>query len=174
VDPPVILSIGRLSQQKNHALLLRAAARLGDQPWRLRICGTGPEEDALRALADELGIGDRLELPGFVSDPVSEYLEATVMALSSAWEGLPATVLEAIACGCPVVSTASSPGLVDLLREIGAREPIPPGDERALANALQEALGRELPVVSRAAIDPYRIEAACNEHAALFEKALAA
>lgn len=174
VNPPVILAIGRLSRQKNHALLLRAVARLEEQPWRLRICGTGPEEGALRALADELGIGDRLELPGFVSDPIPEYLAATVMALSSRWEGLPATVLEAIACGCPVVSTASSPGLVDLLRELGAREPVALNDDVGLAQALKAALDGQLPAGPGAAILPYGIEAACDEHAALFAEVLSA
>ncbi len=171
-DPPVILSIGRLSEQKNHAMLLRAAARLRNRPWRLRICGIGPEESALRALADELGIGSRLELPGFVADPVPEYLAATVMALSSRWEGLPAAVLEAIACSCPLISTASSPGLVELLREAGARNPVAPWDELGLSRALEAALDGRLPIVSPAASLPYGIEAACDEHAAIFASLL--
>ena len=171
-EPPVILSIGRLAAQKNQALLLRAAARLSHRPWRLRICGTGPDEPALRALAQELGIADRLELPGFVEDPVPEYRAATVFALSSNWEGLPATVLEAIACGCPVVSTASSPGLVDLLRDIGAYEAVMPQDEAGLAEALRKALDGELPRVSPDKSAPYSIEAACDEHASLFGEIL--
>ncbi|HKC01966.1 MAG TPA: glycosyltransferase [Sphingomicrobium sp.] len=171
-QPPVILSIGRLSKQKNHALLLRAVARLRDRPWRLRICGTGPEEAALRELADELGIADRVELAGFVADPIPEYLAATVMALSSRWEGLPAVALEAVACGCPVVCTASSPGLVDLMHDLGAHEPVAIGDEVALAEALRAALDGRLPNVPPSAAIPYSIEAACAEHTALFEEIL--
>lgn len=167
-DPPIILSIGRLTEQKNHSMLVRAAASLRDRPWRLRICGTGPEEAALRKLADDLGVGDRLELPGFVADPVPEYLSAAVMALSSRWEGLPATVLEAMACGCPVVATASSPGLVELLRSAGAREPVAPDDELGFSRALKEALEGRLPTVAPEASLPYGIEAACDEHAKLF------
>ena len=172
--PPIILSIGRLSRQKNHALLLRAAARLGRRPWRLRICGAGPEEGGLQALAEELGIADRVEFPGFDTDPLPEYLAATVMALSSRWEGLPATALEAIACGCPVVSTASSPALVELLRQAGAREPVALDDEAGLAEALREALDGRLPAASVQAILPFRIESACNEHAELFSAVLEA
>lgn len=167
-EPPVILSIGRLSEQKNHELLLRASAQLGDRPWRLRICGTGPEEARLRVVADELGIAGRLELPGYVGDPVPEYQAATVMVLPSRWEGVPATVLEAISCGCPVVATASSPGLVELLRQVGAREPVASGDSAGLAEALRVALDGELPAVPPEAALPYGIEAACDEHAALF------
>jgi glycosyltransferase involved in cell wall biosynthesis len=173
-EPPVILSIGRLTVQKNQALLLRAAARLSQRPWRLRICGTGPDEAALRALAHELGIADRLELPGFVDDPVREYQAATVFALSSNWEGLPATILEAIACGCPVVSTASSPGVVDLLREIGACEAVALQDEAGLAEALRKALDGKLPRVSPEASAPYSIDTACDEHASMFGEILGA
>jgi glycosyltransferase involved in cell wall biosynthesis len=171
-EPPVILSIDRLTMQKNHALLLRAAARLRQRPWRLRICGTGPDEAAIRALAQELGIADRLELPGFVADPVPEYRAATVFALSSNWEGLPATILESIACGCPVVSTASSPGLVDLLREVGAHEAVALHDEVGLSEALRKALDGKLPRVGPDASAPYSIEAACEEHASLFGEIL--
>jgi len=171
-DPPLILAIGRLSEQKNHALLLRAAARLRERDWRLRVCGDGPEEGALRALADDLGIADRVTLAGFIADPLPEYLAAKVMALPSRWEGLPATALEAIACGCPVVATASSQGLVDLLAEVGARAPVALGDEAGLAEALRAALDDELPAVPSSAALPYGIEAACDEHAALFAELL--
>ena len=171
-EPPIILNIGRLSQQKNQALLLRAAARLGDRPWRVRICGTGPDEEALRALADELGIADRVDFAGFVSDPTQEYGMATVLAVSSQWEGLPAIVLEAIACGCPVVSTASSPGLVELLNDIGARSPVALNDEEGFAEALRAALEGNLPEVSNAASLPYSIEASRAEHAQLFDELL--
>ena len=170
-DPPMILAIGRLSEQKNHALLLRAAARLTERDWRLRICGDGPEEGALRPwpMTSAWPIADAR---GFIADPLPEYLAAKVMALPSRWEGLPATALEAIACGCPVVATASSQGLVDLLAEVGARPPVALGDEAGLAEALRAALDGELPAVPSSAALPYGIEAACDEHAALFAELL--
>jgi glycosyltransferase involved in cell wall biosynthesis len=171
-EPPVILSMGRLSKQKNHGMLLRAAARLRDRPWRLRICGTGPKEAALRILARELGIEDRLELPGFVQDPTDQYAKATVLAVSSRWEGLPAIVLEAIACGCPVVCTRSSAGLVELLNNVGAREPVAIDDEEAFAAALSEALDGKLPRVPPTESLPYSIESSMAEHAELFGEIL--
>ena len=171
-DPPIILSMGRLSRQKNHAMLLRAAARLRDRPWRLRICGTGSKGPALRSLARELGIEDRLELPGFIQDPADEYAKATVLAVSSRWEGLPAIVLEAIACGCPVVCTRSSPGLVELLNDVGAREPVALDDEEGFAAALSAALDGTLPRVPPTASLPYSVESSMAEHAELFGEIL--
>src|SRR3546814_9166755 len=88
---PLILSVGRLSRQKDYPTLLRAAAMLVHRPWRLRICGIGPDRKALLALAERLGIADRVEFSGFVADMAPHYSEATVMALSSQWEDLPAT-----------------------------------------------------------------------------------
>jgi glycosyltransferase involved in cell wall biosynthesis len=170
--PPVILCVGRLSRQKNQALLLRAAARLREREWLVRLCGTGPDEDQLRQLAAELGIADRVEFAGFVADPVPEYLAATVMALSSRWEDLPGTVLEAIACGCPVIATASSPALVELLHETGAQPPVPRGDEAAFAHALEQALDGKLPVVPNTVSLAYGVDAACDEHAAVFAELL--
>ena len=167
-DLPVILCVGRLSRQKNQALLLRAAARLRHRDWRLRFCGTGPDESALRDLANELGLAERVEFAGFVADLAPEYLRATVTALPSRWEDLPATILEAIACGCPVVATASSPALIELLREVGAREPVAVGDEAGLASAIEDALDHRLPAIPSSASLPYAIDAACEEHAKIF------
>ncbi|MXP40341.1 glycosyltransferase [Altererythrobacter soli] len=166
--PPVILCVGRLSRQKNQALLLRAAARLRHRDWTVRLCGNGPDEGELRRLAAELGIADRVEFAGFVADPVPEYLSAAVMALSSRWEDLPGTVLEAMACGCPVITTASSPALAELMHHVGALPPVPLGDESAFAGALEQALDGRLPEVPNAAALPYGIDAACDEHAAIF------
>jgi glycosyltransferase involved in cell wall biosynthesis len=168
--PPIILSVGRLKKQKDHAMLLRAAARLGDRPWRVRILGVGPKERQLRELADELGISDRVEFCGFVTDPTAEYLQATVLAVSSRWEGLPAIVLEAIACGCPVVSTRSSPGLVELLEQAGARPPVAVGDEEGFAAGLAAALDGSLPPVSNVVSLPYSIESSMAEHADVFRQ----
>jgi glycosyltransferase involved in cell wall biosynthesis len=167
-ETPVILTVGRLSRQKDHSTLLRAVALLGDRAWRLRICGTGPDQDALQHLAQQLAIADRVEFVGFVDDMVPYYAEATVMALSSRWEDLPATLIEAMACGCPVVSTASSGAVVELLEAVGARAPVPVGDPAALADALREALDGRLPVVRRETMLAYAIEASCDAHAALF------
>src|SRR3546814_16357222 len=122
---PLILSVGRLSRQKDYPTLLRAAAMLVHRPWRLRICGIGPDRKALLALAERLGIADRVEFSGFVADMAPPYSEATVMALSSRWEDLTATLIEAMARGCPVVFTASSEYGIEACRgRVGSNEVI--------------------------------------------------
>ncbi|MET0240899.1 MAG: glycosyltransferase, partial [Sphingobium sp.] len=89
-EVPLILSVGRLSKQKDHATLFHALALLKYRPWNLRICGDGPKKAELVGLASDLGIDDRVEFTGFVDDVVPHYAQSSVLALSSEWEDLPA------------------------------------------------------------------------------------
>lgn len=171
---PVVLAMGRLSPQKDHATLLRAIALLVDRPWHLRICGAGPCDAMLRELAAELGIADRVEFAGFVVDAAAHYAQATVAVLSSRWEDLPAALVEAIARECPVVSTASSPAVCKLLESGGGLPPVPVNDPPALAAAIARALDGTLPPIDRAAVMPYSLDASCDAHAALFRELIAA
>ncbi|MGK2284601.1 glycosyltransferase [Pedomonas sp. V897] len=116
--PPVILGTGRLHRQKNFPLLIRAFARLRQrQAARLLILGTGPEEtrQELLALAASLGVGEDVELPGYVDNPFAYMRRAALFVLSSSWEGMSNALLEAMACGCPVVSTRCPTGTVEVL-----------------------------------------------------------
>lgn len=116
-DDPLMLAVGVLTRRKGHDLLLRAAARLTDLPWRLVIAGDDGREPAhaaeLAALIDELGLTHRAELR---ADPSPETLHhlwngASVFALATRWEGYPAAVAEALRRGIPVVVTsAGDPG----------------------------------------------------------------
>jgi glycosyltransferase involved in cell wall biosynthesis len=116
-DDPVILSVGVLTRRKGHDLLLRAASRLTDLPWRLVIAGDSGREPAhaaeLAALIDELGLAHRAELH---ADPSPETMQrlwrtASLFALATRWEGYPAAVAEALRRGIPVVvTTAGDPG----------------------------------------------------------------
>ena len=172
-QPPLILSVGRLSRQKDHATLLRAAALLQDQPWRLRICGTGPKAAELAELAENLGIAGRVEFAGFIDDIVPHYAEATVMVLSSRWEDLPATMIEAMACGCPLVTTASSEAVEDFIANVGGHPPVLIADPAALSIAIAKGLQGQLPQVSRGAMLAHGVETACAAHAALFSNLMA-
>ncbi len=139
--PPVILNVGRLARQKDQATLLRAFARLRAQrPARLMILGEGEERTALEALARELGVVDDVALPGFVANPMPYMRQAAVFALSSRYEGLPTVLIEALYCGCPVVSTDCVSGPREILADGRHGELVPVGDEVALAGAMARTL----------------------------------
>lgn len=111
----VVGAVGRLTQVKNHALLLRAAARVLSGEDRLLLVGDGPEAGPLRALADELGLGERVVFAGERHDVPALLAAFDVFVMSSSTEGLPLSILEAMAAALPVVATAVGgvPGVVD-------------------------------------------------------------
>ena len=140
-SPPVVLGAGRLVEQKDFPTLLQAFARVRAQrPVRLVLLGEGKERAALTGLARDLGIAADVDLPGFVANPFAYMVRAAVFVLSSAWEGFGNVLAEALACGCPVVSTDCPSGPAEIL-EHGQYGPlVPVGDDEALANAVLSAL----------------------------------
>ena len=101
----MILAIGRFEPQKQFDLLIRSFALIEDQNLHLVILGDGEERPRLEALVRELGLQNRVSMPGYVADVGPWLSRARLLALSSRYEGLPAVVLEAFAAGCPVVTT---------------------------------------------------------------------
>ena len=139
--PPVILGAGRLTQQKDFPTLLRAFARVRQQRRvRLIILGEGPLRADLETLARTLGVAADVALPGLVDNPSAYMARAAVFALSSAWEGLPGVVVEALAVGCPVVSTDCPSGPAEILAGGTYGRLVPVGDSPALAAALSATL----------------------------------
>ena len=145
-EPPVILGVGRLAPEKDFPTLLRAFARLRQQrEARLVILGEGKGRPALERLARELGIADAVDMPGFVANPFAYMARASLFVLSSVFEGLPGALIEALACGCPVVSTDCPSGPAEIL-ENGRWGPlVPMGDDAALAEAMLATLAAPLP-----------------------------
>ena len=142
-DPgvPVILSAGRLVPQKDHPTLLRAFAEVvRSRPARLVVLGEGPDRERLTALARELGIADLADFPGFVDNPYSYMSRAGVFALSSVTEGLPTALIEAMACGTPVVSTDCPSGPGEILEDGRWGRLVPVGDWQSLAKAIADTL----------------------------------
>lgn len=114
-DRPVFLGIGRMVEQKNHSLLLRAFARvIAQRPARLIILGDGPLRQDLERERRALGLGDHVDMPGF-RNPFPFLAAADALVLSSRWEALPTVVIEALYAGCPVVVTKASMGTLELV-----------------------------------------------------------
>jgi glycosyltransferase involved in cell wall biosynthesis len=139
-DGSRIITIGNLKAVKNHALLVRAFALLNKADARLMILGEGPERRALEIQARELGIADRVILPGFAADPWPFYRSADLFVLSSDYEGYGNVLAEAMLAGLPVVSTDCPGGPREILAEGRYGRLVPVGDAEALAAAIGEAL----------------------------------
>ena len=116
---PVVLAAGRLVPVKDYPTLLEAFANvvLKVRLARLVVLGEGPERAALRLLVEDLGIEDAVDFPGFVSNPYSYMSRAKLFALSSLYEGSPNVLVQAMACGTPVVSTDCPSGPREILRD---------------------------------------------------------
>ncbi|UQN09749.1 glycosyltransferase [Deinococcus sp. QL22] len=139
---PTVLGLGRLTAQKGFDTLIRAHAHLLRQgvAHDLVIAGEGEERSALERLIEELGVQDSVHLPGYLPNPYPLLGHASVFALSSRYEGLGGVIVEAMACGTPVVATDCPSGPGELL-EGGWNGLLVPVDD---AIALAGALGRML------------------------------
>ena len=142
-EPPVILACGRLASQKDYPTLLRAFARLENEHIRLVILGKGKLEMALKALSCELDIAQRVSFAGWVSNPLAFMSRVRLFVLSSRWEGLGNVLIEAMGCGCPVVSTDCVAGPREILEDGRWGELVAVGDDQALAQAIERALAQE-------------------------------
>jgi len=135
-EPPVILGVGRLTAAKDFPTLLRAFVLVRQvRAVRLLILGEGELRGSLEALVRDLGLEDSVSLPGFVQNPYAYMARAKVFVLSSAWEGFPLVVGEAMACGLPVVSTDCG-GSSELLERGKHGRLVPVGDPQTLSEAM--------------------------------------
>jgi glycosyltransferase involved in cell wall biosynthesis len=142
---PVLVSLGRLTAQKDYPTLLRALATLRkERDVRLVIFGSGPDGDSLEALAGELGIAEAVDLPGYVRDTLPELAHAAAFVLSSRFEGFGNVLVEALASGCPIVSTDCPSGPSEILDGGRFGTLVPVGDADALTAALAAVLDAPL------------------------------
>ena len=104
---PYLLSVGKLTPHKGFDILLRAYARLRHPPVDLLIAGRGRQQQGLEALAQQLGIGERVRFVGFVAgqEKINLYRSATVFVCPSRREPFANVILEALAAGLPVVAS---------------------------------------------------------------------
>ena len=140
-EPPVILGVGRLTKQKDFPTLIKAFAIVRQScPARLVILGEGEDRLKLEALVKEIGLEGAVSMPGFLENPYVYMAKASVVVLSSAWEGFGNVIAEAMACGTPVVSTDCKSGPAEILENGKYGELVPVGDVEELARAIARTL----------------------------------
>ena len=141
---PVILGVGKLKRQKDFATLIKAFSRVRkSRKAKLIILGEGPERAALQSLAQTLDVASDVDLCGFDPNPYAYMSRAAVFALSSAWEGFGNVLVEAMACGCPVVATDCPSGPSEILAQGTFGHLVPVGDFDAMASAIVDQLANK-------------------------------
>jgi len=170
-----ILAAGRLIRQKGFDLLIDAFARLDDATAKLLIVGTGPEETALRRQIDRLELSRSVTLAGYAPDIRAHLDAARCFVLPSRFEGYGAVIIEALGAGRPVIATASTPAIGDVMTKPERGIVVPVGDIDALAEAMRALLDRLAPDPERLAeaVSAYRIGAGAQAYLDVFTEAIA-
>lgn len=140
-EKQVVLAAGRLVPQKDYPTLLRSFAELRrTRDARLVILGEGPERSGLERLAETLGVSRDVDFPGYDSNPFRYMARCSVFVLSSRSEGLPGALIQAMACGAPVIATDCPFGPAEILETPGSGILVKVGDSGGLASALRRLL----------------------------------
>jgi glycosyltransferase involved in cell wall biosynthesis len=171
--PPMVVAVGRLVEQKDFGLAIAAFARVATPRARLVIVGEGPERSRLARRITALGLGDRVELAGYLADVRPVLDRARLLLLSSRFEGYGAVVVESLAAGRPVVATPCGGAVEDLLGAPEAGIVIADRSPQNLAAAVDRQLAAPAPdpaVLSRR-VERYRIGAVAEAYLALFDAA---
>ena len=142
-DPtvPAIVAVGRLVRKKDYPTLLSALSMLRQKrPARLIILGEGPKRRDIERLRSTFGLDQAVDLPGRVDNPFAYLARASLYVLSSTYEGMPSALIEALACGCPAVSTDCPSGPSEILDSGRIGHLVPVGNCQALADAMATTL----------------------------------
>jgi glycosyltransferase involved in cell wall biosynthesis len=169
---PLVVSVGRLVPQKNHALAISAMSQVSDAT--LVVLGDGPLRSELMERVRDHGLDGRVVLAGVRADARAIVGAADAFLLSSVWEGLPLVALEALAAGTPVVATAVR-GVRELLVDGESALLAPPGDAQALGAALarvlaDSALAERLSAAGRELVAGYGEQAMVERYLELYEQ----
>ncbi|MCC5977800.1 MAG: glycosyltransferase [Salinarimonas sp.] len=166
----VVLALGRLSPQKNFPVLFQAFRRvLQSRQVKLVVLGEGPMRASLEELAADLGITDHVDLVGFQSNPFGWMAGSSVFVSASAYEGFPNALVQAMACGLPIVSTDCPTGPREILEGGRWGRLVPVNDIEALATAMIEALDDPAPPDVRTRLEAYRPEQVLRQYSEVLQ-----
>lgn len=171
-DPtiPIILAIGRLNAQKNFSRLLRVFRKIIDETEaRLIILGEGEERELLNTEIRSLGLTADVDMPGFVDNPYAFLTNTSVFALSSDYEGLAGVLIEALACGAPIVSVDCESGPREVLNNGKYGFIVPMKNEELFAKQIIETIKGNKKQVPEAWLDQFTVEYSAQEYIRLFE-----
>lgn len=174
-DRPVrIVSVGSLNSRKGFDVALRAIARLGDKVERYTIVGEGPERQRLETLVQELGLQEKVRIPGYCDDIAWYLYEADLGLIPSRWEGFGLVAVEALSTGLPLV-TSDVQGLMDVVANCEATVSAAPANvtelESQLRYAVDHLVGRDdVAKAARARAEQYTIEAMVGRYADLYAR----
>ena len=143
-ERPRIISVARLFPQKNQEMMIRAFAKIAEKypDWKLVIYGEGPLRDSLQLIVDSLQLSDRILLPGRTEKVIDELQKSMIFCLSSDYEGMSNSMIEAICVGLPVVSTKVS-GTDELIQDGVNGLLVNIGDEQGMTDALEKLIQDE-------------------------------
>lgn len=156
-DPQLthLVAVGRMQPQKGHVHLLEALAQLSQQErfrsLRLHLVGDGPLRPQLEEVANRLGIADQIIWEGFLKNPFALVARCQLFCLPSLYEGLPLALLEAMACGTPVIASDCPSGPREVLADGQFGPLVPLADSAALAREIANSLDNPTLVQERAA-----------------------
>ncbi len=143
-ESAILIAAGRITEQKAYDVMLRAFAVVADKlSVRLVILGQGPLEEKLKLLATDLNIAGKVSFLGFVGNPWSYMSRSSAFVLSSRWEGFARVIIEAMACGTPVVATDCDYGPGEIITDGENGLLVPVDDVEELAAALMRVLSNE-------------------------------
>ncbi|MBV9841334.1 MAG: glycosyltransferase [Sphingomonadaceae bacterium] len=160
----LVVSVARLTRQKRLDRLIAAFEHVRTPGARLLILGEGEDRAALQSMIDRLGLGARVAMPGFSNDIPQILHSAQLFVLTSAYEGLPAVVLEAMAANCPVLSTDCFPAARSLLEQAEGCAIIEDPSPVLLAAQIDLHLTQSRPTALRSIAERYSIENGVRSH----------
>ena len=174
IERPILITVARLVPQKDQELLISAFAAIASaRKASLVILGDGPKRRELETAAAAAGVADRVHFLGFVDNPLAYLARSDLFVLTSRHEGFANVIVEALACGLPVVSTDCPSGPREILDDGRYGRLVPVGDAKSLGEAMLAALDDSNDAVAlRARAKDFSTDKITDQYEALFESAL--